>query len=358
METGVQFKLPDIFTKEQKFWGFLGTLGVFAVGGTALYKALPWLTELFTRATDMFGALLAFIGLAVTTIIVLFVLSQKQTWAIGRTLFNVFARMAAKTIAQALPQEVSQSYVSDHVQPKLQSAVAAKSAANGELEMAIAEEEKNNKQIAEFERMIEELVHRSCPNDVWASSEDEMLFNSLAQQLAFCKETAPAISSHRELLEGWRDVLKELEQFLKNELQTMKFFTQKLISQYEAAKRTAKLARQVGDVIGGDSMKEMYEMSMDFMRRRIHQSMGEVESVMSMVKDVTAVRKLKDASASRELLQRIREKKQHTAQLAAQSAIEGQAIATAKPEQVGSLLRQAGAQSSSGQARNRRLLGN
>lgn len=359
MDPSVNIKLPDVFTQKQKFWGFLGTLGIFALGGTGLYKALPFITELFTRTTSAFEALTVMIIKGALALIALWVLSQPKTWAIGRTLFNVATRLASKTIAEALPQEVSQSYISDHVAPKLQRVIAAKSAANGELEAAREEEANNTRQITEFESQIEELVIRSCSNGVWTNTDDEMLFSSLGQQLSFCRETAPATASHRELLEGWRDVLKELEQYLKNELQTMKFFTQKLISQYQNATRTAKLARQVGDAIGGDNMKEIYDMSMDFMRRRIHQSMGEVESVMSMVKDVTAVRKLKNAAASRELLQRIREKKQHTAELAAHSATETQTMASDDPSGVKALalMRETGSQSTTGRARNRRLLG-
>ena len=41
-----------------------------------------------------------------------FVLSQKQTWAIGRT-FNVFAKMAARSIAKALPAEVCETYLTE-----------------------------------------------------------------------------------------------------------------------------------------------------------------------------------------------------------------------------------------------------
>lgn len=358
----IGIKLPDVFTPKQKLFGFLGVLGVFAGGGTVLYKALPWLTELFTRATDMFGALLALIGLAVTTVIILFVLSQKQTWAIGRTLFNVFARMAAKSIAKAMPAEVCETYLTESMVPKLQHAVTVEAAASGLVKETKEELVQSAREIAEFTSTAQELARRSFVNDQWTNNEDAMMFNTITSKLTFCEEKATSLANNLELFEAWKATLTGLRQYLKNECESLKFYIEQLVRQYEMAVRAAKVARQVGGVIGGDSMKEMYDMSVAFMKQRIHQSMGEVESVMSMVKEVTAVRNLKDSAASRQLLDKIRASQAHTAQLAATAQRDGAVIASGDRTAILNLMKKSGVQtagaSTQGPTRSRRLLGN
>lgn len=275
--------------------GKIVVVGLIALGGLALYKALPFLLAITWGALE-----LAIAGSILFALIA--VLTNKKFKKAVSALFFMAMRKLTGIVVELDPIAIMEQRLQD-MKKKLEEVREANGRLKGTIGTLKSKKDKAKKDFEDNMRLGKELYKKEETRAM-----GEVRLKQAARDLESYKMTSQMLAQS----EAWYENLKQMEDRAKICIEDVENDINHQKAQYELLKTQHKAFKSIMNIMGEDADEmEMFNMAVDTIQRRSEQMLGEMEHAMesssSIVQQFKAEQAVESIKAS-ELLARYDEK--------------------------------------------------
>ncbi|MFA5070631.1 MAG: hypothetical protein WC528_05125 [Patescibacteria group bacterium] len=296
----------DMLSSKEKTIGAIVTILLIGAALLGLNALLPGINHFLSGLLAAVGKLvmlaISLAGLA----LFLAVAMNKRTHTLLKLGFYWLARKTTMAFVRYGPTTIIEIY-NDHLTAKAQKFGEKKMVVDSKREVVARTIEENQASINESQANAKTLKSRHFDDKQrrWDSIEHKNLFMEYSSNISFREASNVNLRKQLIRLEYYLQILEKFQQAFNHRRNVIKNFCKILNTEYEAMKAAAEGTHELSALFGTDDLKQVFDMTIDFMRERIAFFTSEVDTFMSENLPVVTELDLQNEVAEDQLLARL-----------------------------------------------------
>jgi hypothetical protein len=342
----------NILSKNEKLTGGIITALVIIVGLVALSAVLPGINLFLGNVITMIGKAWTIAAMLGTTALVIWVAMAKRTHTLAKILFSKISRAVTKLFIKYGPTTILDIYVDEHLVKKAQDTSRAINTVKAQLEIVSNTIDENAETMQENTQFADTLRRRyydergtkkwkqftldGLPPDAQGkdrlslmlqkAGNPELVFRQLSAHNLALERSNKNLQKQQLRLTTYVTILDKFKQAFDYRITVVKNFCDVLTREYNAMMASAAAAQSMAALFGTDDMKQVFEMTVNYMQNRIANFTTTVDSFITENMPVVMKMELEGDVSEDQLMQRLNEMDKKADDLISEVDIDSKAI--------------------------------